>query len=218
MVLETVLESRVKKLLLGGGIFLGVLGGIAGLSYNKTTLDEVVVAIPYQTITEYDDTQREGIKTVKQAGTDGQTTITYEVSSNIWGIETNRKVVKTHADKPATDQIVIVGTKKYYTCSNGTEYDTLAAKNECEKRISWEKTKERALADCRSDSSKTNCWFDEYPGTNVHWTKVVKNTTYTPAPGPSSGSRSGAVCKDGWISSATGRGACSHHGGVRYWF
>lgn len=29
--------------------------------------------------------------------------------------------------------------------------------------------------------------------------------------------RTGAICKDGWRSSATGRGACSHHGGVSYW-
>ena len=29
--------------------------------------------------------------------------------------------------------------------------------------------------------------------------------------------RCGAVCHDGWVSSATGRGACSHHGGVHHW-
>lgn len=29
--------------------------------------------------------------------------------------------------------------------------------------------------------------------------------------------RVGAICQDGWRSSATGRGACSHHGGVKRW-
>lgn len=29
--------------------------------------------------------------------------------------------------------------------------------------------------------------------------------------------RVGAICRDGWESSATGRGACSWHGGVDYW-
>ena len=29
--------------------------------------------------------------------------------------------------------------------------------------------------------------------------------------------RVGAICNDGWQSSSTGRGACSHHGGVNYW-
>ena len=29
--------------------------------------------------------------------------------------------------------------------------------------------------------------------------------------------RIGAVCNDGTTSKATGRGACSHHGGVDYW-
>lgn len=31
------------------------------------------------------------------------------------------------------------------------------------------------------------------------------------------GKRKGCVCNDGTRSSATGRGACSHHGGVDYW-
>lgn len=56
--------------------------------------------------------------------------------------------------------------------------------------------------------------------------KVVVNGTYvyvapTPAPEPvqrsSSGARTGAVCNDGSTSTATGRGACSHHDGVDYW-
>lgn len=29
--------------------------------------------------------------------------------------------------------------------------------------------------------------------------------------------RVGAICRDGWRSGATGRGACSHHGGVKEW-
>ena len=32
-----------------------------------------------------------------------------------------------------------------------------------------------------------------------------------------SGVRIGAVCNDGTTSTATGSGACSHHGGVDYW-
>jgi hypothetical protein len=31
------------------------------------------------------------------------------------------------------------------------------------------------------------------------------------------GQRVGAICNDGWHSSATGSGACSHHGGVDHW-
>lgn len=37
------------------------------------------------------------------------------------------------------------------------------------------------------------------------------------APAPSTSYRIGAVCRDGTTSSATGRGACSRHGGVAYW-
>lgn len=35
--------------------------------------------------------------------------------------------------------------------------------------------------------------------------------------GAAPGSRYGAICKDGWRSSSTGSGTCSHHGGVLYW-
>ncbi len=37
------------------------------------------------------------------------------------------------------------------------------------------------------------------------------------APAAPSGGRIGAICNDGTRSSATGRGACSHHGGVARW-
>jgi hypothetical protein len=38
-----------------------------------------------------------------------------------------------------------------------------------------------------------------------------------PAPATGSGVRIGAICRDGTRSTATGRGACSHHGGVAQW-
>jgi len=38
-----------------------------------------------------------------------------------------------------------------------------------------------------------------------------------PTPAPVTGVRVGAICRDGTRSSATGRGACSHHGGVDHW-
>ena len=40
------------------------------------------------------------------------------------------------------------------------------------------------------------------------------NSCHTTEP---EGERTGAVCKDGTTTSATGSGACSHHGGVDYW-
>ena len=41
------------------------------------------------------------------------------------------------------------------------------------------------------------------------------HTAVTPT--KKNGNRTGAICQDGWQSRATGRGACSHHRGVRYW-
>lgn len=55
---------------------------------------------------------------------------------------------------------------------------------------------------------------------------ITQPTTHiivrTPKPAPQpiqqqATHRVGAICRDGWRSYATGRGACSHHGGVREW-
>jgi hypothetical protein len=46
---------------------------------------------------------------------------------------------------------------------------------------------------------------------------TVRPPTPYPTSPPTEGTRCGAVCNDGSRSSATGRGACSHHGGVAYW-
>lgn len=52
-------------------------------------------------------------------------------------------------------------------------------------------------------------------------TKVIHNGTYVAPPPPTTtaptGVRVGAICRDGTSSSATGSGACSHHGGVDHW-
>ena len=49
-------------------------------------------------------------------------------------------------------------------------------------------------------------------------TQPSPSPTPTPKPTPApSGTRVGAICNDGWHSSATGSGACSSHGGVRCW-
>ena len=60
--------------------------------------------------------------------------------------------------------------------------------------------------------------------TYVQVSEPLLAVTATPAPQPivqpvaaPSGGRTGAVCRDGTLSSATGRGACSHHGGVDHW-
>lgn len=53
-----------------------------------------------------------------------------------------------------------------------------------------------------------------YGGASAVFAQIKTN----PAPTYSNGGyRTGAVCNDGSTSSATGRGACSWHGGVSYW-
>ncbi len=44
-----------------------------------------------------------------------------------------------------------------------------------------------------------------------------EDSSTTPPASSSSCTRVGATCKDGSTSTATGSGACSHHGGVASW-
>jgi len=48
--------------------------------------------------------------------------------------------------------------------------------------------------------SKANCWA----------ARTIQPTPTTPAPPPPAGT----VCTDGWASGSSGRGTCSHHGGI----
>ena len=49
-------------------------------------------------------------------------------------------------------------------------------------------------------------------------TSLIGCSESSTAPETSEGEqRIGAVCNDGTRSTATGQGACSHHGGVDYW-
>ncbi len=103
-----------------------------------------------------------------------------------------------------------------YTCSDGTKYESYSDYLSCENLYNWKATRDKSLAECNADSSKFNCWYDEYPGTTLHWEYYTYTAPSYQAPS-SSGVRYGAICRDGTQSSATGRGACSHHGGVSMW-
>jgi hypothetical protein len=46
---------------------------------------------------------------------------------------------------------------------------------------------------------------------------VMADAGTASSPAPQVRQRVGAVCNDGSSSGATGRGACSHHGGVQCW-
>jgi hypothetical protein len=195
-----------------------VCTGLAGVSaveplINPTTTvtEEVTETIAYKTVRTYDDTLREGTIKAKQEGKNGSKQVTYTISRK-GGKEIKREKNKEKITEEATTEELIIGTKEYFTCSNGKEFDNIKERDECEKRIAWEKQRDEAIAECKADSRKYNCWYDKYPGTTIHWTEY----TYTNN-NRNSGYRTGAICRDGWRSYSTGRGTCSHHGGVSYW-
>lgn len=72
--------------------------------------------------------------------------------------------------------------------------------------------------------------YSSYPGTTSPISQALRDSisnyrssnsqSYSPQSQIDSSSdsyRIGAICNDGWRSTATGRGACSWHGGVSYW-
>ena len=208
--------AAVTTMAIGGGT-------IYANSFDRQ-MQEETETIAYNVVTKDDATKREGTTEVQQEGKDGSKKVQYEVTYRD-GNEVGREKKSEEVIEEAQDKIILRGTKKYYTCSNGTEYESEAEKQECEKRIAWEATKE-----CYNDSQKFNCWYDEYPGTQLHYDVYVAPTPTPPTSSGSSGSgttsqapkttktgRTGAICNDGWRSSATGSGACSHHKGVAQW-
>jgi|SRR5699024_6231438 len=84
-----------------------------------------------------------------------------------------------------------------------------------------------------SDTAKVITRLDKYSNlqvvdtTSTHWLHIKFNgqTGYVKSSSTKPGKavvthhtyRTGARCEDGSHSNATGRGACSHHGGVDYW-
>lgn len=216
----------IGKRIVGGIAGVGMLSlavfGVVDMNMTETKTEMVDEPIKYTTNVVYDNTMREGTSEVEQEGKDGKKAVEYAVTYK-YGKEVSRKKKTETVVEAVQNEKIVKGTKKYYMCSNGVEYETLADKNDCEKRVAWEEVKESSLQECYNDSSKFNCWFDEYPGTTIHWSYYTYN--YTPSyyyggsyySGGNSNYRTGAICSDGWRSSATGRGACSHHGGVSTW-
>jgi len=203
----------------GAKVFLGLLiGGVIVFNVidaNAVSVEtiEVEEKTAYTTEYIYDDTMRAGRAEIKQEGINGKKRVVYEVSKK-QGKEITRKKQSEEVISQSQKEIVIKGTKPYYECSDGTDYDSLAEKNECENKIAWTRQRDKALQECNADANKINCWYDDYPGTTLHW---ETKPSYPSRGYSSGGNRIGAICRDGWRSNATGRGACSHHGGVSYW-
>ena len=194
---------------------------LIGLASNDPSLSQPKIEIETNTEQVYfssrvieDENLREGTQIVQKSGKHGRKEVQYEVSY-VGGKESSRQILNETIITEPSDEIIVVGTKKIYLCSNGVEFESIGEKEECEKRILWENEKNRALLERQNDSSKTKCWYDEYPGTTLHWEYYVKPRSRQ-APNNKNG-RTGAICRDGTRSSATGRGACSHHGGVARW-
>jgi len=74
-------------------------------------------------------------------------------------------------------------------------------------------------AEIKSNSNWQNSSYKSNTNrTNYNYEQSKTNTnSYNNYNSENTKVRIGAVCRDGTTSTATGRGACSHHGGVDYW-
>lgn len=75
----------------------------------------------------------------------------------------------------------------------------------------------RIVYPAATEKQPTYFQYEERPAQIRPPTVIERQSPKVRAPAPVKDSRSGAVCRDGSTSTATGRGACSHHGGVSYW-
>jgi len=97
----------------------------------------------------------------------------------------------------------------YIDYGDGRGY-TSQTKADAERNAFWHKYQtpgdfrvSAVLTDGSGQAARSSCSWT-WTGTSI-------------APDPVTGPRTGAICRDGWLSSATGSGACSWHGGVSYW-
>ena len=199
---------------------LGIVGGIFVIASNIpiTETEERIETASYETEIILDSNMDKGTQKIEQEGIDGEKKVKYEIAKKNNTIVSTKKKSETIIKEPVKE-IIRKGTRVVYICSNGNKYYSQNEKDECEKRVQWENNRVAALNECNNTPGHYNCWYDNYPGTTVHWTEYTRSY-YTPSYSPTYNSpnyRTGAICRDGWRSSATGRGACSHHGGVAYW-
>jgi murein DD-endopeptidase MepM/ murein hydrolase activator NlpD len=100
-------ESAINEYYSGGGI----------ISYTVTLSETQTESIPFNTVYKNSSSYYEGEKVTSVAGKNGEKTLTYEVTYKD-GKESSRLLVSETQTSPATDKVVLVGTKKS-TASTG---------------------------------------------------------------------------------------------------
>ena len=117
---------------------------------------------------------------------------------------------KTEQENKARKQLAAEIKAKEEAAKKAAEEAAKKAAEEAAKKAAEEAAKEAARIKAAEEARKSQNSITPNPST--------PNTTGpNNGSGQQSGVRTGAVCNDGTSSTATGRGACSRHGGVRYW-
>ena len=117
---------------------------------------------------------------------------------------------KTEQENKARKQLAAEIKAKEEAAKKAAEEAAKKAAEEAAKKAAEEAAKEAARIKAAEEARKSQNSITPSPST-------PNTTSPDNGAGQQSGVRTGAVCNDGTSSTATGRGACSRHGGVKYW-
>lgn len=222
--------QKFKNLLHAGktvlfiGVFIALLFPCAVASAQTYTKQETIT-VPYSTKTIEDDTRFNDEKEIITQGVNGSRDVTYEVRKS-FGVETSKRIVSDTTTTEAIEQVEKIGIVAK-TITFETEQIPYEEKTVYDYNIYTGQTK---VTQHGKNGERVKA-YEVHTIKGVERSKELINETVTVEPTPQitsigtheysqpqqSSARSGAICSDGWRSSATGRGACSHHGGVSQW-
>ncbi len=210
--------SIIPKVAIASGLIVGVTGISSLATYNTYTYQEKQ-PITYNTKSIDDDTKLVGEQEVITAGEAGVRVNTYEIKKAD-GIQISKKLLKEVVEKPPVEQVrkvgIVVRTETQedeaipFGSQTQNDANMLVGQSKViQNGINGKKIKTYEVLTLRGEAKsktliKEAVAVQPVPTITAIGTGVVRY-------------RVGAVCYDGWQSSATGSGACSHHGGVAHW-
>lgn len=197
-------NTSIKNILITLGMLMTLIAIVAifiPYRYQTSNLEST----DFKILDEKTDSLQLGETQTTKQGMNGQDNVTYETTGSLFQrLFISDQLLKSEISRttvvPPTIQITSHGTQKYQYmyCSDGS-YMYYTNEQFIDPNIGY------------TNKSADTC------AQNGHGKEYMINNS-PPISLPQIQSQSGgAICNDGWQSNSTGKGTCSHHGGVSYW-
>lgn len=191
-------------------------GGIGGVLTHQTYEYQERPSITYNTKYVDDDTKLTGVQELVSAGSDGVRVITYQVTKAD-GIQLSKKILNDVVEKAPIEAVIKMGVLDKST-SLVNEQIAFAQQrvNDTSMQLGLYKVTQNGV----NGTKQRTYEVISINGVEKSRTLTKEEVILQPIPQITADGvnyRVGATCRDGWPSSATGSGACSHHGGVLTW-